>query len=110
MSLRFCPTCADLLSVEQGPVGMRFACRTCPYTYNIKNKIVTRTYYKPKKQADIHSSSSAWEGVSATDERCPKCSHPRAYYLQMQTRSADEASTIFYKCCDPKCMHTWREG
>lgn len=38
---------------------------------------------------------------------CPKCSHGHAYFMQMQTRSADEASTIIYKCCN--CGHKWRE-
>lgn len=40
-------------------------------------------------------------------ERCPKCEHDRAYFMQIQTRSADEPMTTFYKCC--KCGHRWRE-
>lgn len=42
-------------------------------------------------------------------ETCPKCSHSRAYFMQMQTRSADEPMTIFYKCCSPTCGHRWKE-
>ncbi|XP_014473167.1 PREDICTED: DNA-directed RNA polymerase III subunit RPC10-like isoform X2 [Dinoponera quadriceps] len=110
MSLRFCPRCGNLLSIEQGPQGHRFACSTCPYIHNITHKISSRTYYKRKEFIDVQSSSAAWEGVDSTDERCPQCSHPRAYYMQLQTRSADEPMTIFYRCCDPKCMYTWREG
>lgn len=34
-------------------------------------------------------------------ETCPKCEHPRAYFMQIQTRSADEPMTTFYKCCSP---------
>lgn len=109
MPLRFCPTCGNLLSVEQGPTVLRFACPTCPYIHNITHKISTRTYYKRKENVMLNS-SAAWESVDATDERCPQCSHPRAYYMQLQTRSADEPMTIFYRCCDPKCMYTWREG
>ena len=35
----FCPNCANLLVVEEGPSSYRFACNTCPYVQNIKNKV-----------------------------------------------------------------------
>lgn len=41
---------------------------------------------------------------------CPKCENTRAYFMQIQIRSADEPSTIFYKCCRNTCGHQWREG
>ncbi len=43
-------------------------------------------------------------------EKCPKCEHPRAYFMQIQTRSADEPMTTFYKCCSPECGHRWRDA
>lgn len=42
-------------------------------------------------------------------EPCPKCEHPRAYFMQIQTRSADEPMTTFYKCCSLQCGHRWRD-
>ncbi|XP_009976900.1 PREDICTED: DNA-directed RNA polymerase III subunit RPC10, partial [Tauraco erythrolophus] len=42
-------------------------------------------------------------------EPCPKCEHPRAYFMQIQTRSADEPMTTFYKCCNAQCGHRWRD-
>lgn len=42
-------------------------------------------------------------------EPCPKCEHPRAYFMQLQTRSADEPMTTFYKCCNAQCGHRWRD-
>ena len=42
-------------------------------------------------------------------ETCPKCEHSKAYFVQMQTRSADEPMTIFYKCCNKDCNHRWKE-
>ena len=42
-------------------------------------------------------------------ETCPKCDHPRAYYMQLQTRSADEPMTVFFKCCNTQCNHRWKE-
>lgn len=39
--LLFCPTCANVLTVEEGsgPTSYRFACQTCPYVYNISKKV-----------------------------------------------------------------------
>lgn len=58
---------------------------------------------------DVLGGSAAWANVDATDERCPKCAHPRAYFMQIQTRSADEPMTTFYKCCNHECGHRWRD-
>lgn len=41
---------------------------------------------------------------------CPKCEHERAFFMQIQIRSADEPMSIFYKCCNDACQHQWREG
>jgi DNA-directed RNA polymerase subunit M len=40
-------------------------------------------------------------------ETCPKCDNNEAETWQMQTRSADEPSTHFFRCL--KCKFTWRE-
>lgn len=53
--------------------------------------------------------AKAWENVDSTEAKCPKCSNPRAYFMQMQTRSADEPMTTFYKCCNIECGYRWRE-
>ncbi|KAK6052959.1 transcription factor S-II [Cooperia oncophora] len=44
-----------------------------------------------------------------TNERCPKCSNDRAYFMQIQTRSADEPMTIFYRCANADCGHRWKD-
>ena len=36
-------------------------------------------------------------------EECPKCKNPQMEFWTMQTRSADEGQTVFYKC--PACAH-----
>lgn len=38
---------------------------------------------------------------------CSKCGNKGAYWHLRQTRSADEATTRFYRCT--KCKNTWRE-
>lgn len=39
--------------------------------------------------------------------RCPKCDHTRAYYFQLQIRSADEPMTTFLKCVS--CGNQWND-
>ena len=38
---------------------------------------------------------------------CPGCQSKKAYFYQLQTRSADEPPTSFYKCV--ACAKQWRE-
>lgn len=46
--LSFCPTCGNLLVVEESSVHNRFSCRTCPYICNVTKKITSRIYPKLK--------------------------------------------------------------
>ncbi|KAJ9598288.1 hypothetical protein L9F63_011028 [Diploptera punctata] len=107
--LMFCPTCANTLGVEEGLNCLRFSCNTCPYIYNISRHMGIKIYPKLKEVDDVLGGAAAWDNVDSTEERCPKCSHPRAYFMQIQTRSADEPMTTFYKCCNHQCGHRWRE-
>lgn len=57
----------------------------------------------------VMGGAAAWENVDSTDAVCPTCAHGRAYFKQMQIRSADEPMTTFYKCCNHLCGHNWRD-
>ena len=46
------------------------------------------------------------ESLPTTNIECPKCYNNLAFWWMLQTRSADEATTQFYRCT--KCSHTWR--
>ncbi|KAK2161113.1 hypothetical protein LSH36_121g09042 [Paralvinella palmiformis] len=72
-------------------------------------RISNRKYPKLKEVDDVLGGSAAWENVDSTEETCPKCSHKRAFFMQIQTRSADEPMTTFYKCCNMQCGHRWRD-
>ncbi|KAK4877425.1 hypothetical protein RN001_009931 [Aquatica leii] len=91
----FCSLCGNLLFVEAAETGkLRFACKLCPLFRNITKTLASR---------------KAWKNVDSTEETCPKCSHPKAYFMQLQTRSADEPMTTFYRCCNHECSHNWRD-
>jgi len=107
--LPFCPNCGTLLAIEEGVECMQFGCTTCPYIQPISKAITSRIYPKSKDLDDVLGGPSAWQNAQVTDERCPKCSHDRAYFMQLQTRSADEPMTIFYRCASELCANRWKE-
>ncbi|XP_073502253.1 DNA-directed RNA polymerase III subunit RPC10 [Phyllobates terribilis] len=66
--LLFCPTCGNVLIVEEGQKCLRFACNTCPYVHNINRKVTSRKYPKLKEVDDVLGGSAAWENVDSTAE------------------------------------------
>ena len=105
----FCPYCGNLLLL--GASEAPLYCQTCKFKFSAPHKSVSRRVASPipKKQVDdVLGGDDAWRNVDSTDATCPKCEHHRAYFMQIQIRSADEPSSIFYKCCS--CTHQWREG
>lgn len=122
----FCPHCANVLLTETGPnEQLRFYCRTCPYVFNISSTVTHKAKLK-RKELDAVMGVDAFDGVNEVDGKllldihppfllilfvaatCEKCSNTRAFFMQMQTRSADEPMTLFFKCT--KCGNQWKEG
>ena len=108
MTMMFCPSCANLLRVGKSHLGLECFCPTCPYTYEIIEPVVSTVRLKQKAVDDVLGGEEAWKNVDKTDAICPKCSHGKAYFMQIQTRSADEPASLFYKCVN--CGEQWREG
>lgn len=86
-----------------------FRCRSCPYKYDIQKKIVNPLKLQKKEVDDILGGEDAWENVDSTEIECPKCSHLKAFFMQIQTRSADEPMTTFYKCAKRDCGNVWND-
>eukprot|EP00392_Amoebophrya_sp_AT5.2_P012887 g12994.t1 len=101
----FCPWCSSLLLVDN--LRSRLVCQTCLYTFVYTTKHYKKTEFTNKTVADVLGGPDAWKDVEKMQTQCPGCGHGYAYFRQMQTRSADEPMTIFYKC--EKCGHSWKE-
>lgn len=96
-------------TVEDAVGQNRFECPTCPYHFIITKRYFERKTIKRKEVEDILGGKGAWDNVDQTNVQCPneKCRNDRAYWYQLQIRSADEPMTAFYKCT--KCAKEWRE-
>ncbi|EDQ90733.1 uncharacterized protein MONBRDRAFT_18537 [Monosiga brevicollis MX1] len=106
----FCPLCGNMLIMQSSLHGYFFGCNTCPYKHELGEHRVTarRSMHHDERADEIYGGDSAKEMMDMTEADCPKCHHNRASYVQQQTRSADEPSTVFY-CCE-KCNHKWNDG
>ena len=104
--MHFCPCCGNLLLIEEAG-SMRFCCPTCPYHHNISKTYSSKVKIKKKDVDDVLGGQSAWDNVDRTMSKCPACSHGHAYFMQIQTRSADEPMTTFYRCCS--CSKQWSD-
>ncbi|RUP24773.1 POLR3K [Jimgerdemannia flammicorona] len=131
----FCPVCANVLLVQKNSGLQFFLCQTCPYVFHFEGGFIIRTKLKRKEVDDVLGGAAAWENVDFTEGKlaytrdfvtlsvsfslfmtfslplatCPKCEHRRAFYMQIQIRSADEPMSTFYKCCNAKCGYQWKE-
>lgn len=104
--MHFCPQCGNLLIIEVHDCQHAFSCRTCPYVYKLDTSLRKRTEFATKKEDHILNNEDEMKFANICEKRC-KCGCMQAAYYQMQTRSADEPMTIFYRCIE--CKETWRE-
>ena len=102
----FCEKCGSILMPAKHGGKSRMRCPRCKFSIAKKEKITIKEKVKLKKEDQIEVVDKKIETLPKTKEECPKCHHDEAYYWVVQTRSADEAATQFFKCT--KCMHTWR--
>ncbi|GMM50871.1 DNA-directed RNA polymerase III core subunit [Starmerella bacillaris] len=110
--ITFCPSCTNMLHITSSAQGNRFECETCAYIFPIidDTKVFDRKYMTRKQVDDMLGGEGAWDNVDQTTVLCPVegCGGQKAYFYQLQIRSADEPMTSFYKCVT--CGHQWREN
>jgi DNA-directed RNA polymerase I subunit RPA12 len=51
----------------------------------------------------LEISQAVADSQQITNEECPQCHHPELQFREVQLRSADEGTTVFYTC--PQCGH-----
>ncbi|KAH9841681.1 uncharacterized protein C8Q71DRAFT_794572 [Rhodofomes roseus] len=101
----FCPNCANLLVISAETGYNKWACNTCAYEFPITKQMTSRTKMKRKVVDDVLGGEEMWKHADSTGATCPKCDFGRAYFYQLQIRSADEPMTT---CAS--CGNNWREN
>ncbi|KAF8481525.1 hypothetical protein JB92DRAFT_2764936 [Gautieria morchelliformis] len=98
----FCPTCANILVISR-----QESRNTCPYEFPISKQMTSRTRLKRKELDDVLGEEEMWKDADRAEKQCDKCDSTRAYYRQLQIRSADEPMTT---CDCVKCGYNSREN
>ncbi|KAK1285280.1 hypothetical protein QJS10_CPB20g00366 [Acorus calamus] len=107
--MEFCPTCGVLLQIDI-ETKLRLSCPICPYICYLEGKIKRGKHVVRKEVEPIFSGEEAFKNAAKTKATCPQCNCDEAYFNQVQTRSADEPSTLFFKCTNADCGAMWSEN
>ena len=95
--MQFCPKCS--VRLKKG------TCTKCGYSEGQKQE-TKKTAAELDKSFTVFDENEGKETLPTIKIECEKCGHDEAVWWMLQTRSADEPTTQFYRCS--KCSHTWR--
>jgi DNA-directed RNA polymerase subunit M len=85
-----------------------YACDKCGYAEGVKKESKPIEAKQASNEAVIKviEDESDIKTLPVTTAECPKCGNKEAFWWMVQTRSADEPTTQFFRCT--KCNYTWR--
>lgn len=99
--MKFCPKCE--VRLKKSEAGLQ--CPKCNYTEGSET-ITKQVKEEESSELNVLEESDSPETLPSIKIDCEKCGHNEAVWWMLQTRSADEPTTQFYRCT--KCNHTWR--
>src|SRR5215472_6558342 len=104
--MKFCPKCEKRMKprIEEGILS----CPKCGLISQREDKSESRVrpILGPPGSLKIMDAENELDGLPTTTIDCSRCGNDMAFWWMLQTRSADEPTTQFYRCT--KCTHTWR--
>ena len=102
--MKFCPKCE--VKLKKSSSGLQ--CSKCDYTEGEEVKHTKKTIDEeaPNTEFNVFEGNEGEEALPTIKIECEKCGNDEAVWWMLQTRSADEPTTQFYRCS--KCKYTWR--
>ena len=102
--MKFCPKCE--VKLKKSSSGLQ--CSKCGYTEGEKIKQTKKVVddQELNKEFNVFEGNEGEESLPTIKIECEKCGNNEAVWWMLQTRSADEPTTQFYRCS--KCKYTWR--
>ena len=106
--VKFCKTCGSMMVPRKGADGVEFFCQKCAVSEVADKDIVLKQKIKQSERLETVVIGDQESDVGTESMYCPNCKETRMVaQWQVQTRSADEAPTTFFKCTT--CQETWRD-
>ena len=96
--MQFCPKCG--IRLKKG------TCQKCGYTESETKQDTKQKSQEQKSELTVLDENEITETLPTITIDCEKCDNREAVWWMLQTRSADEPTTQFFRCT--KCNHTWR--
>lgn len=100
--MKFCPSCE--VRLRKSETGL--VCGRCGYSVagDRPSGIIIE---QQDSEFNVLDGTDGKEALPTIRIDCEKCGHGEAVWWMLQTRSADEPTTQFYRCTE--CNHTWRD-
>lgn len=105
--MEFCPNCGKVLTLTKKSDTIVLVCKKCGFEKSVEKAVVQVAPKKKSKALRVEKEVPEDEVLPTTDALCPECGNNKAYWWTVQTRSADEPMTTFFRCT--RCRYTWRE-
>ncbi|KAG0512031.1 MAG: transcription factor S [Nitrosopumilaceae archaeon] len=102
--MKFCPKCE--VRLKKNNSNSVLSCPKCGYAESGSKETKKNKQDEIKSEINILDENEGKETLPTIKIDCEKCGNDQAVWWMLQTRSADEPTTQFYRCI--KCNHTWR--
>jgi len=101
--MKFCPKCEVKLKKENSDLK----CSKCGYIQGVSSAPQKKlAQEEPTEAFNVFAENEGEEALPTINIECESCGNDEAVWWMLQTRSADEPTTQFYRCT--KCKYTWR--
>ena len=101
--MKFCPKCEVKLKKD----GSDLKCSKCGYIEGDVAPQQKKAVQEENTEAfNVFAENEGEEALPTIKIECENCGNDEAVWWMLQTRSADEPTTQFYRCT--KCKNTWR--